>query len=358
MDEIFNKDNFLNDIIWNSTKSVTNTALISVSHTHNLVYFKRIEYFIQNRIAFRLKEDGDGFDNPDNDPRGVWKADPFQVGGWRPNQQYEITNPNTGVVYKPNDGCSWKNEKKVFDELLKDNRIVFGTTGESGPQRKRFLTEAIERGKVAKTIWDDIGTTTNGTQHLKDLFKDNVFSNPKPESLIERIIEISTRSGDLVLDYHLGSGTTAAVAHKMGRQYIGVEQMDYIETVSVERLKKVIAGEQGGISKSVKWQGGGDFVYCKLANDAEEFRQAALTASANELNDLFEKAKHSSFLSYRIDTAQFNDFDTLTEQEKRELLCQLVDANTLYVNYADIDSKDYDMSEEDKKLNRQFYGDK
>ncbi|MEE1000031.1 MAG: site-specific DNA-methyltransferase, partial [Treponemataceae bacterium] len=209
-DEIFYSKNFLNDVIWNSTKSVTNTALISVSHTHNLVYFKIKEYYIKNRTEFRLKENGEGFSNPDNDPRGVWKADPFQVGGWRPNQQYEIINPKTKVVYHPNEGCSWKNDYEKFQELLKDNRIVFGVDGEAGPQRKRFLFEALERGKVAKTIWDDIDTTTNATQHNKKMFSRIVFSNPKPEALIQRILELSSNPSDIVLDYHLGSGTTAA----------------------------------------------------------------------------------------------------------------------------------------------------
>ena len=125
-DEIFGEENFVADVIWNSTKSVTNTALISVSHTHNLVYFKNINYYIKNREKFRLPDDGEGFSNPDNYPRGAWKADPFQVGGWRPNQQYEIINPKTGIVYKPNSGCSWKNDLKKYEELLKDNRIVFG----------------------------------------------------------------------------------------------------------------------------------------------------------------------------------------------------------------------------------------
>jgi len=174
-DEIFGSNNFLNDIIWNSTKSVTNTAIISVSHTHNLVYFKNKEFYIKNRTMFRLEEDGKGFANPDNDPRGPWKADPFQVGGWRPNQQYEIVNPKTGKVYRPNEGCSWKNDYQKFQELLADNRIVFGVNGVAGPQRKRFLYEARERGKVAKTIWDDVGTTRNGTQHLKKLFGRIVF---------------------------------------------------------------------------------------------------------------------------------------------------------------------------------------
>ena len=189
MDDIFGSDNYLNDIIWNSTKSVTNTAIISVSHTHTLVYFKNKDYFVKNRTEFRVKDNGEGFSNPDNDSRGPWKADPFQVGGWRPNQQYEIVNPKTGKVYLPNEGCSWKNDYEKYQELIKDNRIIFGATGESGPQRKRFLYEAKERGKVVKTIWDDAGTTTNGTQHLKKLFGKNVFSNPKPEQFIKKILE-------------------------------------------------------------------------------------------------------------------------------------------------------------------------
>ncbi|MCK5320024.1 site-specific DNA-methyltransferase, partial [Candidatus Parcubacteria bacterium] len=260
-DEIFGQDNFLGDIIWNSTKSITNTAIISVAHTHNLVYFKNINYIIKNRKEFRLPESGEGFSNPDNDPRGQWKADPFQVGGWRPNQQYEIKNPNTRKIYKPNDDCSWKNDFKKFQELLKDNRIVFGTDGKAGPQRKRFLFEALERGKISKTIWDDVGTTTNGTQHLNKLLKRNLFSNPKPETFIKRIMELATKENDIVLDFFAGSGTTGAVAHKMNRQYILIEQMDYIHKLPEARLKKVIDGEQGGISKLVNWHGGGNFVY-------------------------------------------------------------------------------------------------
>ena len=180
-DEIFGEGNFVADILWNSTKSVINTALISVSHMHNLVYFKSMDYFIKNRMKFRLPDDGKGFSNPDNDQRGAWKADPFQVGGWRPNQQYEIINPNTGKIYKPNPGCSWKNDYEHFQKLLADNRIVFGKTGEGAPQRKRFIHEAVERGRVAKTWWDDVDTTTNGTLLLKEIFDSKIlFDNPKP----------------------------------------------------------------------------------------------------------------------------------------------------------------------------------
>ena len=211
LDEIFGYDNFLGCVMWNSTKSVTNTALISVSHTYNVIYARNRDHFVRNRSHFRLFEEGDGFANPDNDPRGPWKADPFQVGGERPNQMYPITNPNTGKVYRPNPGSSWKNELRVFRQLIEDNRIVFGVSGEAGPQRKRFLSEAEDRGKVAKTWWDDVDTTTNATRAAKNLMGADVFDNPKPVSLIRRFIQLGTLdpSDTIVLDFFAGSGTTA-----------------------------------------------------------------------------------------------------------------------------------------------------
>ena len=214
--EIFGEGNFLNDIVWNSTKSVTNTALISVAHNHTLVYFKKKQYYVENREFFRLIDSGEGFENPDNDPRGPWKADPFQVGGWRPNQQYEIINPKTGSIYKPNPGCSWKNDYNKYLELVKDNRIVFGKTGEGGPQRKRFIWEASERGKVSTTLWTDVETTTNGTQQIKKLFNDKApFSNPKPIGLIKRILELGSDKNSIVIDFFSGSSTTVHAVMEM-----------------------------------------------------------------------------------------------------------------------------------------------
>ena len=211
LDELFGSDSFIGCVMWNSTKSVTNTALISVSHTYNLIYARDRDYFVENRTHFRLAEDGDGFANPDNDPRGPWKADPFQVGGERPNQMYPITNPTTGEVYRPNPGNSWKNELKVYERHLADNRIVFGASGEAGPQRKRFLSEAEERGRVAKTWWDDVDTTANATKAAKELMGENVFDNPKPTSLINRFVQLGTHdlSDAIVVDFFAGSGTTS-----------------------------------------------------------------------------------------------------------------------------------------------------
>ena len=358
-DEIFDQENFVADVIWHSTKSVTNTAVISNAHTHNLLYAKRLSVLKANRTSFRLPANEQKFLNPDNDSRGKWVADPFQVEGIRPNQQYEIVNPKTGVVYRPNPGCSWKNEKKVFDELLKDNRIVFGISGEAGPQRKRFWSEAKERGKVTTTLWADLPTTTNGTQHLKRLGL--VFKNPKPEGLLERIIQLSTDEGDIVLDYHLGSGTTATVAHKMGRQYIGIEQMDYTETLPVKRLNKVIAGEQGGISKPVNWQGGGDFIYCELLKYNQAYMDKIQAArSSEELVTLWRDIAENSFLNWYVNPEMpeesVNAFIAIGDVEKQQhLLVELLDKNQLYVNLSEIADADFGVSEEDKTLNRRFY---
>ncbi|WP_276883430.1 site-specific DNA-methyltransferase [Campylobacter cuniculorum] len=237
-DEIFGEENFVACVIWNSTKSVTNTALISASHTYNLVYAKGKDYYVAHREEFRLKEDGKGFSNPDNDPRGPWKADPFQVGGWRPNQQYDIVNPTTGKVYRPNPGCSWKNDYNKFLELLKDNRIVFGSDGTAGPQRKRFLSEATERGKVVKTLWDDVETTTNGTQLLKKILGGSYFDNPKPVSLIKRMLELSSKRDDIILDFFAGSGTSAHAVMELNAEDGGNRQFILVQIDEAIDAKK------------------------------------------------------------------------------------------------------------------------
>lgn len=254
-DEIFLEDNFIGCILWNSTKSVTNTALISVGHTYNLVYAKSKEYFKENRNHFRLAESGDGFANPDNDTRGPWKADPFQVGGWRPNQQYEIVNPTTGQAYTPNDSCSWKNDHNKFQELMADDRIVFGVSGEAGPQRKRFLSEAEDRGKVSKTWWDDVGTTTNGTNAVKALFGGkSVFSNPKPVDLIKRFIELGDHTGTgIIMDFFAGSGTTAQAVHEVNneqssrRRFIMVQLPEEIDAANKDNKSAIDYCEAEGI---------------------------------------------------------------------------------------------------------------
>jgi adenine-specific DNA-methyltransferase len=310
-DEIYGEDCFIADIIWNSTKSVTNTALISEAHTHTLVYSKQIDFWTKHREQFRLPESGEGFSNPDNDPRGPWKADPFQVGGWRPNQQYEITNPNTGEVYLPSEGNSWKNEYDKFVELMEDKRIVFGTGGEAGPQRKRFLSEALERGRVTTTLWTDVETTTNGTQQLKKLFEGGqLFTNPKPVGLLMRIITLATsHSKDaLVLDFFSGSATTAHAAMQQNaedggnRKFIMVQLAE--ETPSESEARK--AGYE---------------------NIAQLGRERIRRAGAKIRTDYADKLKErttpldTGFRTYRVDDTNMKDvFYHPTEMKQSSLL--------------------------------------
>ncbi len=238
MNEVFGESEVLDNIIWNSTKSVTNTALISTSHTYNFIYFKNKNHYIKNRTLFRIKENGEGFSNPDNDPRGDWKADPFQVGGWRPNQQYEVVNPKTGKIYKPNTGGSWKNDYKTYTQLIKDNRIIFGSKGDSAPQRKRFLSEALERGRVSKTLWDDIDTTTNATNDLKKILGGNYFDNPKPVSLIKRFTELVSKPNDIILDFFAGSGTTGQAVMELNQEEIDNNEKQGLLKIDDKELGK------------------------------------------------------------------------------------------------------------------------
>lgn len=295
-DIIFNYENYIGTIEWNSTKSVTNTALISVGHTHNYVYAKNIEYYVKNRNHFRLPDDENGFSNPDNDPRGKWKADPFQVGGIRPNQQYTIINPKTQKEYKPNPGCSWKNDYKKYLELLKDDRIIFGVSGEAGPQRKRFWSEASERGKVAKTWWDDVDTTTNGTQQIKEIFNLINFTNPKPVLFLKKIIQLGMFSHkQTILDYFAGSGTTGHAVINLNREdegnrkYILVEMGDYFETVLKPRIQKVIYSKDWKEGKPVLRDGISHiFKYFKLESYEDTLNNLELNQSVKQKQELFE----------------------------------------------------------------------
>lgn len=292
----------------------------------------------------------------------------------RPNSNFTMINPKTGKEYPVNPKRSWAVTKDSFEEWYSKGGIGFPDDYSfmkgNRPFRRVFKDEDLDKEKptyvssdtLLKDFISDLLSKTknkNGNDEITKLFSRDDFSYAKPEKLIKDILKISSKENDIVLDFFLGSGTTAAVAHKMNRQYIGIEQMDYIETVAVERLKKVIGGEQGGISQDVKWQGGGSFVYCELKNDAQEFKNAIFDAtSTDQLLDLFEQAKKSSFLSYRVDPKKLRkqDFEKLSLAEQKQLLSEIIDNNNLYVNYSDIDDGDYQVSEQDKQLNRSFYG--
>ena len=181
------------------------------------------------------------------------------------NYLYEIITPS-GRVVKPDGGKAWRCRKAKFEELVADNRITFGKKGNNKPCIKRFLNEVEESKIVPKSVWlyEEVGENRNARQEVKKFNSDDPFSTPKPERLIQRILHIASNPDDLILDSFLGSGTTAAVAHKMGRRYIGIEMGEHAETHCAPRLCKVIEGEQGGISEAVEWTGGGGFRFYRL----------------------------------------------------------------------------------------------
>lgn len=281
-DEIWGRNNYIADITWNSRKSVSNDAIISMNTNHILVYSTdadEIRKLSKKGLLFKGPIDEAKFSNPDNDPRGKWVADPFDAPHIRPNLTYAIINPNTGEEFWPAAGRCWRTTEENYLSFLRDNRIIFGKTGKSKPQLKRFLSECTDKGSVLTNIWTDLDTTTNATKHSQTLF-DSPFTNPKPENLVARCIELATKPGDIVLDSFLGSGTTAAVAHKLGRRWIGVEMGDQAYQYCKPRLDKVIKGEdQGGITKSCGWSCGGGYKFYELAPtlvNVDAFDQAVI----------------------------------------------------------------------------------
>ncbi|WP_113675270.1 DNA methyltransferase [Vallitalea guaymasensis] len=357
-DEIFKEENFIADVIWQSRKSVSSDTFISLSTNHVFVYAKNKSILDKNKFRLRMDESKYKYE----DEKGKYKIEPFDAPNIRKNLSYTITNPNTGESYLPPDGRCWRTTEEEYKRLLSEGRIAFGRTGNAKPQLKKYLSEDIEdsKGKAPTTLWNDIDTTTNATKDLEKLFGEKIFKNPKPESLIERILQLSSNEGDIVLDYHLGSGTTCAVAHKMNRKYIGVEQMNYVEDVSVERLQKVIEGEQTGISECLEWSGGGSFIYCELLQWNQVFVEKIKdTFNDAELNDIWNDMKEKSFLSYRVRIsdieASMPDFEKLPLDSKKTFLYEVLDKNHLYVNLSDMDDKVYNVSEVEKKLNRKFY---
>ena len=255
MDENFGNQNFVADVIWNSRKSVSNDALISGAINHTTFFSKNKILLEAHKHMFRLPESTEGFSNPDNDPRGLWKLDPMDAAEIRENLSYGITNPKTREIFYPPEGRHWRFEEQDALNYLKDGRILFGKTGKGRPAFKRFYEDAKEKGKTTKTLWDDVGTTTNGTQTLYDLFQNSVPKDklnkikPKPHSFMEKIFQLHRADNSVYMDYFAGSGTTAHAIINLNREdggnrkYILVEQGEYFDTVLKPRVQKVIYAE-------------------------------------------------------------------------------------------------------------------
>ena len=271
-DELFGRKNFVANVVWQKKYAPANDALwLSDSHDHILVFAKNKSIWRPNKLA-RTSEQNKLYSNPDNDPRGAWMSDNYTCAKSfeeRPNLYYAILNPNTNEEIWPKKTRVWAFEQSTHQEHIKEQKIYWGKDGRNNtPRLKKFLSDLRSKGRVSSTIWlyEEVGHTQDARREILAFNPDNPFSTPKPEKLIHQILELSTNPGDLVLDSFAGSGTTGAVAQKMGRRWIMIELGEHCHTHIIPRLQKVINNEDpGGITKTVNWQGGGGFRYYKLA---------------------------------------------------------------------------------------------
>lgn len=269
MDEVFGRKNFVTTIVWQMRTTRENRRVFSNNHEYILVYAKDPARFATIRHDLELTEEVKArYKNPDNDPRGPWQSVSAnaQAGHGTSEQFYILVAPSGKKHELPKGRCWLYTESRMLEEIAKNN-IWFGKDGNGAPRIKKFLVDA-KAGLTPETLWlaGDVGTNDSAKKSLLRMFpKEQVFETPKPESLLQRAIYIATDPGDIVCDSFLGSGTTAAVAHKMGRRYIGIEMGDQAVTHCQPRLKKVVEGEQGGISEAVGWKGGGGFRFYRLA---------------------------------------------------------------------------------------------
>ena len=292
----------------------------------------------------------------------------------RENSNFIMVNPKTGVKYPPNPRRAWAVTKDTFQEWYHKGGIGFPDdypfmTGKQ-PFRRVFRDEDEKNEKPSAVRSDFLlrefistllikSKNKQGNDEIDQLFSRDEFDYAKPEQLLRAIIDITTSENDLVLDFFMGSGTTQAVAHKMNRRYIGIEQMDYINTVSVPRLQKVIEGEQGGISKDVEWQGGGSFVYIELMEKNRGFINSIRDAeTTTELREVFTFMLEEAEIDFRVDLEVAKDtLAKLSLNEQKKLLIKIIDKNQLYYNYSEIDDDNVRdlIDENDYSFNKFFY---
>lgn len=383
MDEIFGKENFVATICRIATKRVKGDAKnINKNHDYIHLYARKIENFSIKHLKkeYNNKSIYDLSDEFVNE-RGKHLLRPLDNGtlDYTPTLDYIITAPNgdkicaggdfnerekrlNGKSNKKDWRFRWSEEKFKFG--LENGFIVFKES--RGKQRVYFKIyqfvdndlNLIERTDKVLSVFDEM-FNNQGTTEISNVLEKGIFTYPKPESLLRRIIEISTNENDLVLDFFAGSGTTMAVAHKMKRRCITIEQMDYIQTITKERIKKVIEGEQGGISKAVSWSGGGNVVYCELAPlNAYFVEKIQNSRNEAELESIIASMSEKAFIDYRVDIKKVledKEFSTLSLEDKKATLIDCLDRNMDYIPYADINDSEYKISDETKKLNKIFY---
>ncbi|WP_036459108.1 site-specific DNA-methyltransferase, partial [Mycoplasma leonicaptivi] len=331
MDDVFGRGNFVADFI-RKTKSTTNDAKTGINIQH-----ENCLCFAKNKNNINLlggQKNLSNYKNPDNDPNGAWISDnPSAATGTKEKSWFGVTNPFTNKIDYPPKGRFWLFSKNTLQKHIDEGRICFKKEhkeDERGFIYKRYLKDL----KTTKQTLNTLDFISNdfmnqvATKESKLLGFVDDFSYPKPEFLLLKIFEHSTKESDLILDFFLGSGTTAVVAHKMNRRYIGIEQMDYINDITVERLKKVIDGEQGGISKSVNWNGGGSFVYCELLENANSLINQIQEASEENISIIKKLIYSDNRIVPYLTTQELQDvdkeFETLSLKDKKQALIKLI----------------------------------
>jgi len=319
MDEVFGRANFVASCVWQKRYSRENREAIGDVHDYLHVYVRQPELFKTRRNLVPLTEEqAKVYRNPNNDPRGRWRPVPMTAQEGHATPEAVLRSGNSKrKTYRPPEGRCWGIARATYDKLLAQGRIYFGKNGDAQPNVIRYLSEVP--GIAPWTWWpsSEVGHTDESKKEIHSLFgKTEAFASPKPERLLQRILQIATNPGDVVLDSFLGSGTTAAVAQKMGRRWIGIELGEHAVTHCVPRLKKVVDGEQGGISEAVGWEGGGGFRFYKLGAavfDAEgrinpEIRFAHLAAHvwfAETGTAMPARRKASALLGVHMGTAYY-----------------------------------------------------
>ncbi len=368
MDEIFGRDNFVSCFVWEKTSNSLSRIRIK---TEYILCYEQTKF----RLIFNgdMAEEGQDFPilNEVNAKRTL-QFPPNSIyfktfnGVIKPTKfnKMELID-DLRIVNKTNSNMVRINAKFKWTQDKLDDEIKEGTTFviKSDEFSMRYIRKGDREVKVSNVFNAECGVTTNikATSEIKILFANSntdLFSTPKPEALISRILEISTNENDLVLDFFAGSGTTCAVAHKMKRRYIGIEQIDYIETITKERLKKVIEGEQGGISKKCGFKGGGSFVYAELKEVNLEIKKQILNTNSkseclkifNDLNERFLKRTDG-----KMDETHSEEFQKLDLNEQKRKCCDLLDSNEDYLNLGDIDEDAWEIDEITKKYNEIFY---
>jgi adenine-specific DNA-methyltransferase len=284
-DEIFGRNNFVNTVVWEKKYAPQNDAKwLSDSHDFILVYAKNKTLWRPNLLP-RGDKQNQYYRYNDNDGRGPWRSDNVLVKTFSKSGVFGITNPNTGVDYYPPEGSCYRFNQETANRYLHENRLYFGKDGKGAPQLKRYLSE-VKDGLTSKTLWfrEEVGDNQEAKNEVKAFNTTSIFSTPKPERLMERILTLGSKPGDIVLDSFLGSGTTAAVAQKMGRSWIGIEMGEHAYTHCKVRLDAVLNGEQGGVSVANNWQGGGTYKFYELASsliNIDDFGQAIINPEYN-----------------------------------------------------------------------------